>query len=115
MPDFSLEVPIRRISAQRIHLRVLDRRLRRDEALAAALLDMWWPAILVTRQQARPMGSITYNASFYLPAEPLKTDYALLTTQSSVTEQGYAQERDMLWTRDGHLIAMAEQQILVIK
>ncbi len=86
-----------------------------DEALAAALLDMWWPAILVTRQQARPMGSITYHASFYLPSEALKTDYALLTTESSVTEQGYAQERDMLWTRDGHLIAMAEQQILVIK
>ena len=86
-----------------------------DEALAAALLDMWWPAILVTRPEGRPMGSITYNASFYLPTEPLKTDYALLTTESSVTEQGYAQERDMLWTRDGHLIAMAEQQILVIK
>jgi acyl-CoA thioesterase len=32
-----------------------------------------------------------------------------------VTKQGYSQERDMLWTRDGQLIAMAEQQILVIK
>jgi len=86
-----------------------------DEALAAALLDMWWPAILVTETQGRPMGSITYHASFYMPSEALKTDYALLTTQSTVTKQGYSQERDMLWTRDGQLIAMAEQQILVIK
>jgi acyl-CoA thioesterase len=50
-----------------------------------------------------------------MPAQALKTDYALLTTQSTVTKQGYSQERDMLWTRDGQLIAMAEQQILVIK
>ena len=28
------------------------------------------------------MGSITYNASFYLTTEPLKTDYALLTTRA---------------------------------
>ena len=86
-----------------------------DEALAAAMLDMWWPAILVTQPQGRPMGSITYHASFYLPAEPIATDFALLTTESEITQHGYAQERDMLWTRDGQLLAMAEQQILVIK
>ena len=96
-------------------LKLLDGPEQWDEAMAAALLDMWWPAILVTRPEGRPMGSITYHATFYLPVEAIKSDFALLTTESTVTKQGYAQERDMLWTKDGHLIAMAEQQILVIK
>lgn len=87
-----------------------------DEAVAVALLDALPPALLSTLPAMRPAASVEWHVQFFagLP-RPLDADEDLLVTaETLVAEDGYAEELDQLWTRDGVLLAQAHQTIALL-
>jgi len=87
-----------------------------DEAVAVALLDALPPALLSTLPAMRPAASVEWHVQFFagLP-RPLAADEDLLVTaETVVAEDGYAEELDQLWTRDGVLLAQAHQTIALL-
>jgi acyl-CoA thioesterase len=87
-----------------------------DEAVAVALLDALPPALLSTLPAMRPAASVEWHVQFFagLP-RPLAVDEDLLVTaETVVAEDGYAEELDQLWTRDGTLLAQAHQTIALL-
>jgi acyl-CoA thioesterase len=64
----------------------------------------------------RPAASVEWHVQFFagLP-RPIAVDEDLLVTaETVVAEDGYAEELDQLWTRDGVLLAQAHQTIALL-
>ena len=86
-----------------------------DQAHICALIDAWWPALLVASQGPRPMGTISFTIDFVHP--PLDGSIAgptFVECASPIIEEGYSVEYDRLWSADGTLLACAQQLVVVI-
>lgn len=86
-----------------------------DAALVAACADAWWPAVLSTLQEVRPMATITFALELLTdpahldPATPLFHD-----ARSETGVDGYCVEHRALWTPDGLLVAENQQLFAII-
>ena len=85
----------------------------RDAAYLAALIDVWFPAVLVRMPAMRPMATTAYE----LEIVELPTGDAPLLYRGrvDVARDGYYFERRELWTDDGRLLAINHQTFTVIK
>jgi hypothetical protein len=85
---------------------------RRDTAYIAALIDAWWPAVLVRFGAMRPMGTIAFTLDVL--GDP--GDGPLLYRGTvPVCGDGYFIEDRELWTADGRLVALNRQTFAIIR
>lgn len=87
-----------------------------DEAQLYAIVDAWYPTVLVALPQMRPVATVAYSAHLLIdpatvPAgEPLAYESFLVKAAD-----GYTTEVRRLWTLDGRLAVDNHQSILVIR
>ena len=84
-------------------------------ALIAALLDAWAPALFVSLK--RPMVAASVDFSYHFCVTPdeleqLKRPF-LYRGEAKLDNQGYIEERDLLWDSEGTLVATSRQLIAV--
>ena len=94
-------------------VRARDPGAARDAAYVAAMIDVWYPAVLAGMTAMRPMGTTAYT----LDVLELPDDHAPLLYRGTVdvARDGYFLERRELWTEDGRLLAINHQTFTVIK
>ncbi len=87
----------------------------RDAAFLAAVIDAWWPAVMVRTKDHRPLATIGFTLE--LVDEPRDLGDAPLLYRGSVpvAGEGYFLETRELWTEDGRLLALNHQTFAVIK
>ena len=85
----------------------------RDAAYVAAMIDVWYPAVLVPMKAMRPMGTTAYTLE--VVGLPEGDAPLLYRGRVDVAHDGYFLERRELWTEDGRLLAINHQTFTVIK
>lgn len=90
-----------------------------DAPLAAAYADAWMPAVFARFKEFRPCATVTLTYHFFtdftsgVEAEP--GDPVLVTSQSDILADGYAEQHNDVWTRSGTLLMTGTQLIAVIR
>jgi acyl-CoA thioesterase len=88
----------------------------RDGALVVAMMDCWYPALLVSLAAPRPIATLTFAFERISDLAGLDPDAPLLYRGTNLAgEEGYAIEQRELWGEDGRLVALNQQTIVVIK
>ena len=77
----------------------------------AALIDAWWPTMAMSLKKMHYMGTVSFSCHFF---EPVPPPY-LFVGQNRLIHDGYASEQNELWSTDGHLVALAQQLIAIIR
>ena len=85
----------------------------RDAAYLAAMIDVWYPAVLVRAPAMRPMGTIAFTLE--VVALPVGDAPLLYRGRVEVARDGYFLERRELWSEDGRLLAINHQTFAVIR
>ena len=86
--------------------------------LAAAILDVWFPApyVLLDGPTAAPTLEYTVHFPRRLPPEGMeRPDWMLVHLRAEESTEGHFTEDAELWTRDGTLIARSRQMALLRK
>lgn len=87
----------------------------RDAGYIAALMDVWWPGVLVTITQMRPFATVAYTLELFAGLEGLDPEAPLLYRGAvPVVQDGYLVETRELWGEDGRLVAINHQTLAVI-
>ena len=86
----------------------------RDAAYIAAMIDAWWPAMLV-RSAMRPLGTIAYTLELVDDIVDVSDAPLLYRGTVPVAGDGYFLETRELWTGDGRLLALNHQTFAVIR
>jgi len=86
-----------------------------DAIRLLAVVDAWWPCVLVALPTVRPMATVDFTAHLLIdpatvPAGPLLVDNRLLAAH-----EGFTTEVRRLWTSDGRLVVENLQSIAVIR
>jgi acyl-CoA thioesterase len=109
-------VPFARGAAQTIGwVRPRQPGAARDAAFIAAMIDAWWPAVLVREKTFRPLATIGYTLELVDAASDLGDAPLLYRGTVPVAGDGYFLETRELWTDDGRLLALNHQTFAVIK
>ena len=77
----------------------------------AALIDSWWPSMAMNMKKMHYMGTVSFSCHFF---EPVAPPY-LFVGQNRVIREGYASEKNELWSADGRIVALAQQLIAIIR
>ncbi len=88
----------------------------RDAAWLVAMIDTWWPAMIVAEARPRPVATLTF--AFERCGDPAGLDpESPLYYRARVLagDGGYAIEARELWGEDGRLLALNQQTFVVIK
>lgn len=85
-----------------------------DPVLAAAVLDVWYPAPFVVFEELPFAPTLEYTVHFprRIP-EPGPPDWCLIRLTAEEATEGHFSEDAELWTRDGRLLAKARQMALL--
>lgn len=86
--------------------------------LAAAILDVWFPApyVLLDGPTAAPTLEYTVHFPRRLPSEGMEEpDWMLIHPHAAEATEGHFTEDAELWSRDGTLLARARQMALIRK
>lgn len=86
-----------------------------DAIRLLAIVDAWWPCVLVALPTVRPLATVDFTAHLLadpatIPAGPLLVDNRLLAEHD-----GFTTEVRRLWTADGRLVVENLQSIAVIR
>ena len=76
-----------------------------------ALMDSWWPSMAMNINKMHYMGTVSFSCHFFAPIAP---PY-LFIAQNRAIHDGYASEKNELWSTDGKLVAVAQQLIAIIR
>ena len=88
----------------------------RDAAFLAAVIDAWWPAVLVRMPAFRPMATIGFTLELVDDPSDIDREAPLLYRGTvHVAGDGYFLETRELWTADGRLLARNHQTFAVIR
>jgi len=88
----------------------------RDAAYIAALMDAWFPAVLVRIAAPRPLATIAYTLEIVDGLDGLDPAAPLLYRGTvPVAANGYFLETRELWGSDGRLVALNHQTFAVIR
>lgn len=88
-----------------------------DAALAAAILDAWFPAPFIKLDGPVPAPTIDYTVHFRAPLpEPgaCAEDPYLAIFRSGLARGGFVEEDGELWSQDGRLLAQSRQLALLL-
>lgn len=85
-----------------------------DPVLAAAVLDVWYPAPFVVFEKLPFAPTLEYTVHFprVIP-EPGDPDWCLIRLTAEEGTEGHFSEDAELWSRDGKLLAKARQMALL--
>jgi acyl-CoA thioesterase len=85
-----------------------------DPVLAAAVLDVWYPAPFVVFKEIPFAPTLEYTVHFprTIP-EPGPPDWNLIRLTAEESVEGHFSEDAELWSRDGRLLAKARQMALL--
>jgi acyl-CoA thioesterase len=87
----------------------------RDAGFIAAIIDAWWPAVLVKIQTPRPIATIAYTLEILDGVAGLDPLAPLLYRGSvPICADGYFVETRELWGEDGRLVAINHQTSAII-
>jgi len=86
----------------------------RDAAYVAAMIDAWWPAMLV-RGAMRPLATIAYTLELVDDIVDTSDTPLLYRGTVPIAGNGYFLETRELWTADGRLLALNHQTFAVIR
>jgi acyl-CoA thioesterase len=87
----------------------------RDAGYVAALVDAWFPALMVRARELRPMATIAYTLDLLGTLDGLDPDAPLLYRGTvPVCGDGYFLETRELWGEDGRLVAINQQTFAII-
>lgn len=96
-------------------VRARDPGRARDAAYLAAIVDAYWPAVLVREQTFRPLATIGYTLELVDEPRDLGDAPLLYRGTVPVAGDGYFLETRELWTDDGRLLAINHQTFAVIR
>ena len=87
-----------------------------DTALIAAMLDAWYPAWLCRMGRLAQMATVSFNAHFMAPwgGKPGHSP-VIIENISDMANEGYATERNELWSADGRLLARSQQLVALLE
>jgi acyl-CoA thioesterase len=87
---------------------------RRDAAYLAACIDCYYPCLYAIEKTARPMATIAFT---FQPFEFSGDPDAPLAYRARMiaASDGYCVEFRELWSEDGHLVALNQQTMVIIK
>jgi hypothetical protein len=81
-----------------------------------ALVDAWWPGSLAQLAAFRPLGTVAFAIQIFLPETPLDPAEPLYYQGRILAEhEGYMNELRELWTADGRLLALNQQNLAWIR
>lgn len=86
-----------------------------DDEMILALLDAWWPSLILAIPKPRPMGTISFSVDISVTEPFEQTEPCLIENNSLEIQDGYSIERNMLWSADGRLLACAQQNVVIIR
>jgi acyl-CoA thioesterase len=87
---------------------------RIDAAMIAALADCYWPAVISTFSEVRPIATISFALALHDDRlEPHEPVYHRAVCNE--LHDGYAHETRELWSPDGRLLATNQQVVAVIR
>ncbi|HUS67578.1 MAG TPA: thioesterase family protein [Kofleriaceae bacterium] len=87
----------------------------RDAALIAALIDSYWPALLVSATTMRSIATLAFALQTVAPLDGLDREAPLFYRARNLAgADGYAIETRELWGEDGRLVAINQQTIVVM-
>jgi acyl-CoA thioesterase len=75
-----------------------------------ALIDAWWPSMVLKMKRMHRMGTVSFSCHFFSDVAP---PY-LFVGQTRSIQDGYASERNELWSQDGKIVAIAQQMVAII-
>jgi acyl-CoA thioesterase len=81
-----------------------------------ALADAWWPGSLAQIAAFRPLGTVAFAIQIFLPETPLDPAEPVYYQGRILAEhEGYMNEQRELWTADGRLLALNQQNLAWIR
>ena len=87
-----------------------------DTALIAAMLDAWFPAWLCRMGRLAQMATVSFHAHFMAPWGPRPgSSPVVIENTSDMANEGYATERNELWSADGRLLARSQQLVALLE
>ena len=87
-----------------------DNQSSNNYACVVALIDAWWPSMVLYMRNMHYLGTVSFSCHFFAPFAP---PY-LFVGQTRKLQDGYASESNELWSADGNLVAIAQQLIAII-
>ncbi|HEY5945127.1 MAG TPA: hypothetical protein VIV40_06535, partial [Kofleriaceae bacterium] len=87
----------------------------RDAAFLAAMVDVWWPAMLAREKTMRPLATIAFTLEIVGEPGELGDEPLLYRGTVPIAGDGYFFETRELWTADGRLLALNHQTFAVIR
>ena len=79
-----------------------------------AMIDAWWPSFLITSPTFRPMGTTSLHVNLHPEALPRPNEPCLLSITGEFLSGGFGSELNQIWSKDGKILATAQQCIAVI-
>jgi len=87
-----------------------------DPWLTLGLVDVLWPAILAKSDTFRRVGTISFSVNLMdHPAHLNPADRAVVLSESRLTQQGYSDEKNIIWGPHGEVLAIAHQLVAIIQ
>lgn len=86
-----------------------------DPEMIVALLDAWWPSMSLGLRKPRPMGTISIAIDLLWQGAIEELTPCFLENTSMEVSSGYSVEHNRLWRSDGTLLAIAQQNIVLIR
>jgi|MDTC01.2.fsa_nt_gb acyl-CoA thioesterase len=87
-----------------------------DTNLTLGLLDVLWPAALAKSETFRRIGTISFSANLMHHPEDLNPEEpALALKESHITQEGYSDESNVLWSPSGKVLGVAHQLVAIIQ
>lgn len=80
-----------------------------------AIVDAWWPCVLVALPTVRPMATVDFTAHLLVDPTTVPTGPLLVDNRLLAEHEGFTTEVRRLWTADGRLVVENLQSIAVIR
>lgn len=86
-----------------------------DDEMILALIDAWWPCLILATAAPRPMGTISFSVDLAITEPFVQTEPCLIENTCFEISEGYSIENNTLWSANGKLLARAQQNVVIIR
>ncbi len=94
----------------------LNQPTRHSAASLLALVDGWWPGMIVPLDRFRPVATVNFSANLLVDPDSVPADEWLLHDGFvSGAHDGFVSEQRRLWSADGRLVVDNLQSMVLIK
>lgn len=87
-----------------------------DAPSLLGIVDAWWPTVLPTLSELRPLATVSYAAHVLTDPSTLPAgEYLAYEASMAGAHEGFTTETRRLWTLDGRLAVENHQSVVVIR